>query len=362
MTPPSSEPRPSPHPAAPSARTGPDGSPAGSAPAEASTWLVVGGAGFIGAHVVRSLLAAPGGRYRVVVYDDFSTGLKDRLPAGVPVVVGSIHDRAALDRVFAEHRINGVVQFAAKKKVGESVEQPLRYYRENVGGLGTLLEATVAAGVRRFLFSSSASVYGTTDTPVVTEDTPCHPDSPYGETKLVGEWLIRDTARVHPLGYINLRYFNVAGAGAPELADTGALNLVPMVFERLDAGEAPRIFGDDYPTPDGTCIRDYIHVQDLAEAHVAAIDRLMADPQTELTLNVGRGKGVSVREVIDEILEHTGIDRPAQVLPRRAGDVAVSTAAAGRIAEELGWTARHDLADMVSSAWAGWRRHRDGGR
>ncbi|HEY3869775.1 MAG TPA: UDP-glucose 4-epimerase GalE [Actinocrinis sp.] len=326
-----------------------------------TTWLVTGGAGYIGAHVVRCLLERPGGvgeraPDRVIVFDDFSTGFKDRLPAGVAVEVGSVRDRDALDRVFAAHKIDGVIHFAAKKQIGESVEKPLWYYQENLGGLATLLEATVAAGVRRFLYSSSAAVYGSPGVDVVTEDTACAPDSPYGETKLAGEWMIRAAAAAHGLAYVNLRYFNVAGAGAPELADVGAFNLIPMVFERLEAGQAPIVFGADYPTPDGTCIRDFIHVQDLAEAHVAATGRLVSDPAAGLTLNVGRGQGVSVREVVDAIAAHTGLDTHARIAPRRPGDIVVSIAAADRIRTELGWTARYGLGEMVASAWAGWRR------
>lgn len=323
-----------------------------------STWLVTGGAGFIGSHVVRALLA--GGPDRVVVLDDLSAGTADRVPAGVPLVVASVGDRAALDRVFADHRIDGVVHIAARKEVAESIARPLWYYRENVEGLRVLLEATVAAGVRRFVFSSSAAVYGSPDVEVITEDTPCAPQSPYGETKLVGEWLIRDTAAAYGLDYVNLRYFNVAGAGAPELGDPGISNLIPMVFERLTAGQAPLIFGDDYPTPDGTCVRDYIHVEDLAQAHVAAARRLADGGPAALTLNIGTGRGTSVREVVETVLAATGIDLPPAVVERRPGDPAASTADAGQAEAELGWSARHDVSTMVASAWASWMtRHQD---
>ncbi|MEU8762806.1 UDP-glucose 4-epimerase GalE [Streptomyces sp. NPDC048659] len=317
------------------------------------TWLITGGAGYIGSHVVKSMAEAG---ERVVVLDDLSSGDPDRVPAGVPLERGTVLDRAFLDRVLAEHGIRGIVHLAAKKAVGESVERPLHYYRENLTGLTVLLEAAAAAGVGSFLFSSSASVYGTPDTELVTEDTPCAPLSPYGETKTAGEWLVRSVGRAHAMATGCLRYFNVAGTAAPELADTGVFNLVPMVFERLDAGRPPLIFGDDYATPDGTCVRDYIHVADLAEAHLAAARRLAeldaAGDHRDLTLNIGRGEGVSVREMIDLIREVTGIAVEPEVVARRPGDPARVVASAERTAAELGWKARHDVRSMISSAWA----------
>ncbi|MEV6082082.1 UDP-glucose 4-epimerase GalE [Streptomyces parvulus] len=322
------------------------------------SWLVTGGAGYIGAHVVRAL--ADGGE-RVVVYDDLSTGSADRVPDGVPLVVGSVLDEALLEGVIRDHAVTGVVHIAGKKQVAESVERPLHYYRENVTGLATLLEAMVSAGVDRLVFSSSAAVYGMPDVDLVTEDTPCLPLSPYGETKLAGEWLIDAAARAHGIRAASLRYFNVAGAAAPELSDSGVFNLIPMVFERLEAGDAPRVFGDDYATPDGTCVRDYIHVEDIASAHLAAARRLADAPEgTALTLNVGRGEGSSVREMVDRILKVTGRqDATPRVSPRRPGDAARVVASADRARAELGWTARHDLDAMIDSAWQGWR-HRHG--
>ncbi|MCY0916596.1 MULTISPECIES: UDP-glucose 4-epimerase GalE [unclassified Streptomyces] len=323
------------------------------------TFLITGGAGYIGSHVVRAMRLAG---EDVVVLDDLSTGNENRVPDGVPLVIGSVLDRPLLDKTLAEHRITGVVHLAGKKQVGESVEKPLYYYHENVQGLTVLLQAVAEAGIRNFLFSSSASVYGMPDVDLVTEDTPCLPLSPYGETKLTGEWLVRAAGKAHGISTACLRYFNVAGAATPELADTGVFNLVPMVFERYEAGEGARIFGDDYPTPDGTCIRDYIHVEDLADAHVVAARRLAEwgaqGEYKDLTVNIGRGEGVSVREMVELLNANTGNDFPPVVTPRRPGDPAKVVASADRIAAELGWKARHDVREMITSAWAGWQANK----
>ncbi|APY85197.1 UDP-glucose 4-epimerase GalE [Streptomyces alfalfae] len=319
------------------------------------TWLITGGAGYIGAHVARVMADAG---EDVVVLDDVSSGVPGRLPADIPLIKGSSLDGGLLRRIFAEHGVTGVVHLAARKQVGESVEQPLRYYRENLGGLTTLLEAVAEAGVKRFVFSSSAAVYGNPpDGDLVGEDTPCAPVSPYGETKLAGEWLVRAAGRAHGIATVCLRYFNVAGAAAPELADTGVYNVVPMVFDRLTRDEAPRIFGDTHPTPDGTCVRDYIHVSDLADAHLAAARRLARGAEGDLTVNIGRGEGVSVRELIDLIGEVTGDDRPALVEPARAGDAPRAVADARLAARELDWRAGRSVREMVESAWAGWCLH-----
>ncbi|TWV32081.1 UDP-glucose 4-epimerase GalE [Streptomyces misionensis] len=319
------------------------------------TWLITGGAGYIGAHVARSMAGAG---EEVVVLDDLSAAVPERLPAGVPLVEGSTLDGARLREVCAQYGVTGVVHLAARKQVAESVADPTRYYRENVGGLATLLDAMTGAGVKRLLFSSSAAVYGNPDVDLITEDTPCAPVNPYGETKLAGEWLVRAAGRAHGISTVCLRYFNVAGAAAPELADTGVFNIVPMVFDRLTRDEAPRIFGDDYPTPDGTCVRDYIHVADLAEAHLAAARRLAEGTRPgDLTLNIGRGEGVSVRELITVIGEVTGDRRAPVVEARRPGDAPRAVGSAERAARELGWRARRDVREMVRSAWEGWRLH-----
>ncbi|MFJ9518903.1 UDP-glucose 4-epimerase GalE [Kitasatospora sp. NPDC101801] len=317
------------------------------------TWLITGGAGYIGGHVAHQLAEA--GR-PVVVLDDLSSGAADRVPSGVPLVIGSTLDRALLDTTIREHGITGVVHIAAKKQVGESVAEPLLYYRENLTGLQTVLAAAVDGGVRNVVFSSSAAVYGMPDVDLVAETTPCAPINPYGETKLAGEWLVNSVGRAHGLSTVSLRYFNVAGTSSPLLADDGVSNLVPMVFQRLTDGQPPLVFGDDYDTPDGTCVRDYIHVADIAAAHVAAAARLDAGGEPiALTLNIGRGEGVSVAEMLAVIARVTGDPTAPQVTPRRPGDPARVVASADLIHRELGWRARYDLDAMVTSAWSAWQ-------
>jgi UDP-glucose 4-epimerase len=318
------------------------------------TWLVTGGAGYIGSHVVDAMRAAG---EEVVVLDDMSSGRESRID-GVRLVVGSVLDRPLVDRILREHAVRGIVHLAAKKQVEESVRRPLYYYEQNVDGLRQLLQAASDTGVESFVFSSSAAVYGAPDEDRVTEDVDCRPVNPYGETKLIGEWMVAAVARATGLRYVNLRYFNVAGSAAPALADTGESNLVPMVFRRLTDHEPPLIFGDTYPTPDGTCIRDFIHVADLASAHVAAAQAVSAGRTTALTANIGTGTGVSVREMVETIRDVAGTagDDWSQplVAAARPGDPPRVVASADRIRAELGWTAKRDVRDMVASAWAGW--------
>jgi UDP-glucose 4-epimerase len=318
-----------------------------------TTWLVTGGAGYIGSHVVRALAAS--GR-RVVVLDDFSAGLSRRLAADVPVVTASVQDVASVSAALDEYDVDGVVHLAAKKAAGESVELPELYYRENVGGLASLLTAMREVGVPNLVYSSSAAVYGTPAANPVPEDAVLHPESPYGETKVVGEWMARDAGVAWGLSWTALRYFNVAGSQSDDLGDSSVANLIPMVFRALDRGERPRIFGDDYPTPDGTCIRDYIHVTDLAEAHVAAAALCERGGLAE-AFNVGRGVGSSVREVMVAIGAATGRDVGAQAVGRRAGDPAATFASTDKIARVLGWHATRDLEEMVASAWSAWQAH-----
>jgi UDP-glucose 4-epimerase len=317
------------------------------------SWLVTGGAGYIGAHVVAAMRAAG---EDVVVLDDLSSGDERRI-AGTPLVVGSTLDRATVESALREHAVHGVVHLAAKKAVEESVREPLLYYRENVEGLRVLLEAVTATGVESFVFSSSAAVYGEPDVDRVVEDTECRPVNPYGRTKLIGEQLVADVATASGLRFANLRYFNVAGCAAPALADRGVSNLVPMVFQRLDERQSPLIFGADYPTPDGTCVRDFIHVADIASAHVAAGRALSDGSVTELVANIGRGEGVSVREMIATIREVAGATEAwaePVVRARRAGDPARVVASDETLRQTLGWQAQLSVRDMVTSAWAGW--------
>jgi UDP-glucose 4-epimerase len=315
-----------------------------------TSWLVTGGAGYIGAHVVKSL--ADSGETAVVL-DDLSTGSADRV-GHAALVRGSVRDGDLVRRVLREHDIRGIVHIAAKKQVGESVARPMHYYRENVDGLLSLLEAAGDTAVESFVFSSSASVYGMPDVEAVTEDVIGLPLSPYGQTKLAGEWMSRAVGDATGMRVVSLRYFNVAGAGSAALGDPGVTNLIPMVFRALTQGQAPKVFGSDYPTPDGTCIRDYVHVADIADAHVAAL-RHLAGGGASATYNIGRGVGSSVLEVLRTVAEVTGIDTPPEVVERRPGDPARIVATVDAIRADLGWAAHHDLRDMVSSGWEAWQ-------
>jgi UDP-glucose 4-epimerase len=312
------------------------------------TWLVTGGAGYIGAHVVRALSEAA---IEPLVLDDLSSGHRGFVPDGVTFVRGSILDGELLTRIFQEHAVEGVIHVAGFKYAGVSVQQPLHTYSQNVTGTQTLLATMADAGVHRIVFSSSAAVYGTPDVDLVTEETAKHPESPYGESKLIGEWLLADQARAVGLAHTSLRYFNVVGSGTSDVHDTSPHNLFPLVFDALIDGRTPRINGDDYPTPDGTCVRDYIHVADLAVSHVAAARRLAAGATIQPVYNLGSGEGVSVGEIMRTMAEVTGIAFAPEIAARRPGDPARIVASGELAARDLDWSMRHSLTDMVASAW-----------
>jgi UDP-glucose 4-epimerase len=247
--------------------------------------------------------------------------------------------------------VTGVIHVAGFKYAGVSVQRPLHTYEQNVDGTTVLLAAMQDAGIDRIVFSSSAAVYGTPDVDLVTEDTPKAPQSPYGESKLIGEWLMRDQSVATGLRHTSLRYFNVVGSGYPDVYDTSPHNLFPLVFEALVEGRVPTIFGDDYPTPDGTNVRDYVHVSDIAAAHVAAARRLDAGETLEPAYNLGSGDGSSVRQIMDAVARVTGIDFAPVVGPRRPGDPPRIVAGGELAARDLDWRMRYTIDEMVASAW-----------
>jgi UDP-glucose 4-epimerase len=321
--------------------------------------LVVGGAGYIGSHMVLDLLRAG---YPVVTLDNLSRGHRELLPGG-EFVAGDAGNRADLEQVFSRFPVRAVMHFAAHSLVGESVQQPLLYYRNNVANTISLLEAMQDAGVRHFIFSSTAAVYGEPLQVPITEEHPLQPANPYGATKLAVERLLADFSQAGGLSYSVLRYFNAAGAdssgtlGERHCPET---HLIPQVLQ-VASGERDsiRIFGTDYPTPDGTCLRDYIHVSDLTSAHLLALEALLAGAGNS-TYNLGNCTGYSVRQVIDTARAVTGQPIPALAAERRPGDPAVLIADSGRIRRELGWQpACEDLESIIRSAWV-WHRREAG--
>lgn len=327
-------------------------------------WLLTGGAGYIGSHIVQAFRAA--GR-EVVVLDDLSSGFREFVPEGVVVHEGRVEDPVAVGAALGAQPVEGVVHLAGLKYAGESVNVPLDFYRANVEGTRVLLRAMAGHGIDRLVFSSSSATYGTMEGEIVAEDAPQRPESPYGESKLIGEWLIRDQAVARPsLRHTSLRYFNVVGSGpvredrssphgAVALVDHSPYNLFPLVFRALSRGDRPKVFGDDYPTPDGSCVRDYVHVVDLAEAHVRAALLLEDGAELAPAYNVGRGEGVSVRQIVETILSVVGEESLGyDVAPRRGGDPAKIVGSARRIEEDFGWKPGLDLRAMVEGAWAAW--------
>ncbi|WP_339621630.1 UDP-glucose 4-epimerase GalE [uncultured Salinibacterium sp.] len=321
------------------------------------TWMVTGGAGYIGAHVVRALVKAG---MDTVILDDLSSGFEKFIPEGVPFVQSSILDKAALIEAMTTHNVTGVIHVAGFKYAGVSVNRPLHTYAQNVTGTLALLEAMAECEVEQIVFSSSAAVFGTPDVDQVTESTEKAPLSPYGESKLIGEWLLHDQEVATGLRHTSLRYFNVVGSGDAAVYDTSPHNLFPLVFEALVAGKTPKINGNDYPTPDGTNVRDYVHVADIAAAHVAAARRLDARDTIEAAYNLGSGDGLSVAEIMTAVASVTGIEFTPEVAPRRAGDPPRIVANGDLAARDLDWKMRHTAEEMVRSAWEARLRAEEG--
>lgn len=321
-----------------------------------SSYLITGGAGYIGSHVVRRLHEQGAD---VVVLDDLSTGHRSSVgEAGL--VEGSVNDPLTLDRIFGERQFDGVVHLAALALVGESVEDPAAYYRTNVEGTLCLLEAMRRHDSRTLVFSSTAAVYGEADSARISEDHPLQPTNPYGETKRVGEQAMAAYRAAYGLRYVALRYFNAAGAhSSGELGEQRSheTHLLPRLLRAAcDGSSVVPIHGDDYPTADGTCVRDYVHVEDLAEAHVAALEKLRSGAVAGVPLNLGSGTGYSVQQMVDGVGRITGRRPSTRVCPRRAGDPAVLVADPRRAEATLGWKAgRSDLDSIVESAWR-WQR------
>ena len=312
------------------------------------TWLVTGGAGYIGSHVVSNLQQAG---VPVVVVDDLSTGIRGFVPEGVPFVKGSLLDTNLVEKTLREYSITGVIHIAGFKFAGISVEKPLHTYEQNVTAMMSLLEAMNTVGVKKIVFSSSSSVYGNAASGLVLEGHPFNPTSPYGESKVIGEWMLRNEGIAHDLVHTSLRYFNVVGSGDITLPDVSPYNLFSMVFAALEQGRVPVIFGDDYDTPDGTCIRDYIHVADLAASHVGAARRMDAGEPIEPAYNLGSGTGTSVSEIMKAIATETGMAFTPEIGPRRQGDPDRVVASGEKAARDLGWAMTHSLRDMIRSAY-----------
>jgi UDP-glucose 4-epimerase len=302
--------------------------------------LVTGGAGYIGGHMVLALLDAG---EKVVVLDNLSTGFRWAVPPEAAFVQGDFGDGALVDRVLAEHAVDAVAHFAAKIVVPESVADPLGYYSNNTAKARGLIERVVAAGVRHFIFSSTAAVYGEPEASPVTEDVPLSPINPYGRSKLMVEWMLADTVKAHDLKAVVLRYFNVAGAdpaGRLGQSTPNATHLIKIAVQAaLGHRDGMDVFGTDYPTPDGSCVRDYIQVSDLIDAHMAALAHLRAGGES-LTCNCGYGRGLSVLEIIEVVKRVSGVDFPVRVAGRRAGDPAALVAGAERVRAALGWRPR----------------------
>ena len=324
------------------------------------TILVTGGAGYIGSHMVHELTGAG---ERVVVLDNLTTGFDWAVAQGAPLVIGDTGDQLRVAALIAEHRVDTIIHFAASIVVPDSVRDPLSYYRNNTVNTRALLEVAVNSGVRNFVFSSTAAVYGNPDKVPVDEDAPTRPMSPYGNSKLMTEAMLRDVGAAHGLRYMILRYFNVAGADPKQRtgqSTLGATHLIKVAVETA-LGARPHIdvFGTDYATPDGTCVRDYIHVTDLALAHSAALAHLRRGGESGV-FNCGYGHGYSVLNVIDAVKRVSGRDFPIRLSGRRPGDPAAIVADAARMRSKLGWTPRFDDLDTIVAHALAWERRLDG--
>ncbi len=310
--------------------------------------LLTGGAGYIGAHVVA--LAEREG-HSVTVVDDLSTGVATRIVS--PVVAINLASPDAVEKLselMRATKFDAVIHLAARKQVGQSVEIPEQYFLDNIGGLANLLLAMRQENLKKLVFSSSAATYGMPTLDLVDEDYPGVPINPYGQTKLVGEWMVKNAANWGLKG-VNLRYFNVAGSESKQLADTAELNLIPIAIAQLKRGEQPIVFGTDYPTPDGSCIRDYVHVKDLAKAHLMAVDYLTTPDRKYATFNVGTGQGASVLQVLEELKIASGIKFEELLADRRPGDPPRLVANTDRIEKVFGFKASFGLKEIVKSAW-----------
>jgi len=315
--------------------------------------LVTGGAGYIGSVMVAQLLAKG---YEPIVFDDLSHGHRAALPSAAKLIVGDVADRAALDEAFTKYEPQAVMHFAAFIEAGESMQRPEKYFRNNTANALTLLEAVLAHGVKRFVFSSTAALYGTPEKTPIAEEAPLQPTNAYGESKLLVEQMLDWLQRIHGLRYSCLRYFNAAGAAGEQGEDHHPeSHLIPIALQvALGEHKALAIFGTDYPTPDGTCVRDYVHVSDLAAAHLLVLEALKE--KERLIYNLGNGRGFSVREVIDTVRKITGHAIPAKESQRRPGDPSVLVASSEKIKRELGWSPQYaDLESIVRSAW-NWRK------
>ncbi|HKM47407.1 MAG TPA: UDP-glucose 4-epimerase GalE [Terriglobales bacterium] len=323
--------------------------------------LVTGGAGYIGSVVADELLQAG---HQVVVFDNLTRGHRQAVPKNAELIVGELADRAHLDQVFRLRAIDAVMHFAALIEAGESMKAPEAFFRNNTANALTLLEATLAAGVKRFVFSSTAALYGNPDRTPIEEDDPIHPTNAYGESKLLVERMLAWFHQIHGLRYASLRYFNAAGASRPDKGEAHQpeTHLIPRVLQvALGRADHVNIFGTDYPTADGTCVRDYIHVSDLAHAHLLALDALELENSGPLIYNLGNGQGFSVRQVVEVAREVTGHPIPAIESQRRAGDPGVLIASSEKIRRDLGWQPKFpDLKTIVESAWQWHRTWPDG--